>query len=50
VGGSAQEWSTNIDDGVVPGSPIELSLVMTNFNSEIVTIGYKVVVRTVPDV
>ena len=46
MGGSAQEWSTNIEDGLVPGSPVEMRLVMTNFSSEIVTVGYKVVVRT----
>ena len=46
MGGSAREWSTNIEDGLEPGSPIEMRLVMTNFGSEIVTIGYLVVVST----
>ncbi len=46
MGGSAREWSTNIEDDLVPGSPIEMRLVMTNFGSEIVTIGYLVVLRT----
>ena len=48
MGGSAREWSTNIEDGLVPGSAIDLRLVMTNFNPEIVTIGYEVVLRTGP--
>ncbi len=46
MGGSAREWSTNIEDGLAPGSPIEMRLVMTNFGSEIVTIGYLVVLST----
>ncbi|GEM_PF-3295849 len=46
MGGSAREWSTDIEDGLKPGSPIEMRLVMTNFGSEIVTIGYVVVLRT----
>jgi hypothetical protein len=46
VGGSAREWSTNIEDGLEPGSPIEVRLVMTNFGSESVTIGYLVVLST----
>lgn len=46
MGGSAREWSTNIKDGLEPGSPIEMRLVMTNFGSEIVTIGYLVVLST----
>ncbi len=46
MGGSAREWSTIIEDGLEPGSPIEMRLVMTNFGSEIVTIGYLVVLST----
>ena len=46
MGGSAREWSTNIEDGLEPGSPIEMRLVMTNFGSEIVTIRYLVVLST----
>ena len=46
MGGSAREWSTNIEDGLEPGSPIEMRLVMTNFGSEILTVGYLVVLRT----
>ena len=46
MGGSAREWSTNIEGGLEPGSPIEMRLVMTNFGSEIVTIGYLVVLST----
>ncbi|MCZ6631616.1 MAG: hypothetical protein O7D28_09735 [Actinobacteria bacterium] len=46
MGGSARHWSTNIEDGLEPGSPIEMRLVMTNFGSEIVTIGYLVVLST----
>jgi hypothetical protein len=46
VGGSAQEWHTGIDEGLVAASPIELHLVMTKFGGEPVTIGYEVVLRT----
>jgi len=38
-----------MDDVLVTGSVIEMRLVMTNFNSEIVTISYRVIVRAVPD-
>ncbi len=43
MGGSAQEWSTEIEDGLVAGSAIRLNLVLTNFNSETATIAYDVV-------
>ncbi len=46
MGGSAQEWHTDIDEGLVPASSIELHLVMTKFGGEAVTIGYEVVLRT----
>ncbi len=46
MGGSAREWSTNIEDRLEPGSPIEMRLVMTNFGSEILTVGYLVVLST----
>ncbi len=46
MGGSAQEWRTGIDDGLVAGSPIELRLVMTKFGGDAATIRYEVVIRT----
>jgi len=46
VGGSAQEWQTEIDEGLTAASPIELHLVMTKFGGAAVTIGYEVVFRT----
>lgn len=46
MGGSAQEWQTNIDDGLTSGSPIELSIVMTNVSGQAVTIGYEVVIKS----
>ncbi len=45
MGGSAQEWSAEIDDSLVGGSPIALSVVLTNFNADSAIVGYEVVVR-----
>lgn len=45
MGGSAQEWTGDLGSGLVGGAPIELRLVMTNFNSEVATLGYEVVVK-----
>ena len=42
-------YTAFIANTYVTGSLIEMRLVMTNFNSEIVTISYKVIVRPVPD-
>ena len=44
MGGSAQEWQTAIEDGLVAGSPIELRLVMTVFDSDEATIAYEVAI------
>jgi hypothetical protein len=46
VGGSAQEWRTSIEQGLVAGSPVERGLVMTNVSGENVTIAYEVVIQT----
>lgn len=46
MGGSAHDWRTGIDDGLVAGSAIELSLVITKFGGEPTTIGYEVVIAT----
>ena len=46
MGGSAQEWSTSIADGVVAGTPVELRLVMTNFTDAPATVAYEVVIVT----
>jgi hypothetical protein len=46
VGGSAQEWQTSIDAGLVAGSAIELRLVMTVFGGDDVNIAYEVAIRT----
>jgi hypothetical protein len=46
VGGSAHDWRTGLDDGLVAGSPIELNLVMTKFGGEPATIGYEAVIAT----
>lgn len=45
MGGSAQEWSTRIDDPLVAGAAIELSLVMTKFGGGAVTVGYEVIIE-----
>ena len=45
MGGSAQEWQTEINEGLTAASPIELHLVMTKFGGGPVTIGYEVVLR-----
>jgi hypothetical protein len=44
VGGSAQEWQTQIAAGLVAGSAIELRLVMTVFDSTDATIAYEVAI------
>ncbi len=45
MGGSAQEWSTEIPAEVVPGSLIELSITMTKFGGQPVRIAYEIVVE-----
>ena len=46
MGGSAQEWRTQMTDGLVAGSLIELRLVMTQFGGDSATIGYEVTILT----
>ncbi|MCH8109153.1 MAG: hypothetical protein IIB15_03405 [Chloroflexi bacterium] len=42
MGGSAREWSTVISSDIVPGSQVELRLVMTKFGPPGVRIAYEV--------
>lgn len=45
MGGSAREWSAHIDGPLVAGTNVELSLVMTKFGGNAVTIGYEVILE-----
>ncbi len=45
MGGSAREWTTVLDENIVPGSGYTLDLVMTKWLEPSVIIGYEVFVR-----
>ena len=42
MGGTAREWTAIIPSEVVPGSQMELRVVMTKFGEPAVRIGYEV--------
>ncbi len=44
MGGSVRQWSTDLEEGLLAGSAVELRVVLTNFSNETATIGYEVVV------
>ncbi|MDX1502667.1 MAG: hypothetical protein R3325_09915 [Thermoanaerobaculia bacterium] len=45
MGGSAREWTTVLDENIVPGSRYVLELAMTKWQDPAVVIGYEVFVR-----
>lgn len=45
MGGTAREWTTLLQENIVPGSEYTLDLVMTKFEDPSVVIGYEVFVR-----
>lgn len=47
MGGSAREWSTVLPSDLVPGTALELHLVMTKFDRPGVLIAYEVRVEPV---
>ncbi len=45
MGGTAREWTTIIPSDVVPGSEMQLRVVMTKFGAPAVRIGYEVLLE-----
>ncbi len=45
MGGSAREWTTVLDEDIVPGSEYSLDLVMSKWQDPDVVILYEVFVR-----
>jgi len=45
VGGSARAWQTTLGADLVPGSTIQLRLVMTKFGSPDVGIAYAIILQ-----
>ena len=46
MGGSASEWSSEIEAGVVANSEIELHIVVTKFGGDPTTLAYEVVIES----
>lgn len=47
MGGSAHAWHTTLPADVIPGSPIQLRLVMTKFGLPDVRIAYAISLQTI---
>lgn len=45
MGGTAREWTAIIPSDVVPGSKMQLRVVMTKFSAPAVRIGYEVLLE-----
>ena len=46
MGGSAREWTRVLDEDLVPGSPVQLDIVLTKFGAPSVDIGWAVRVES----